>query len=157
VTPALRRPTPADHARVSAAIGVWWDHEEPGLGQRLRAEVPRLWFEHFTTTSWVADHPDGRLAGFLVGFLSPARPGSAYVHFVGVDPDLRRSGLGRELYARFAADAQRAGAHEVTCLTGPANALSVAFHRGLGFTAALDPDHEGPGEDRVLFHRSLGG
>ena len=60
-------------------------------------KLPRLFFEHFTDTSFAAER-DGKLAGFLAGFISQSRPGEAYIHFAGVDPAERGSGLGRLLY-----------------------------------------------------------
>ena len=71
--------------------------------------------------STVAEHPDGRLAGFLIGFLSPTDPGTGYVHFVGVDPATRRSGLGAALYQRFFDDAGSAGVRTVRAVTSPIN------------------------------------
>ena len=47
------------------------------------------------------------LAGFLVGFMSPAQPGEAYIHFVGVHPKERSHGLGRRLYTTFLASSFR--------------------------------------------------
>ena len=71
--------------------------------------LPQLFFLHFEGTSFVAEDGDGRLAGFLVGFLSQTDPDDAYVHFVGVAPEQRGSGLGRELYERFFEAAREAG------------------------------------------------
>ena len=108
------------------------------------------------TTSTVVEHPDGRLAAFLIGFLSPARPGTAYVHFVGVNPELRRAGLGTTLYRRFLDDAARGGARTVEANTGAGNTRSIAFHAALGFTVGpVRPDHDGPGNDRVCFTLTL--
>ena len=45
----LRRPVEADHARVVGQIDEWWG------GRRVHALLPRLWFQHFTGTSWIAD------------------------------------------------------------------------------------------------------
>ena len=60
----LRRPVEGDHARMVRVIDDWWG------GRRLRHLLPRLWLQHFTGTSWVAETADGTLAGFLVGFVS---------------------------------------------------------------------------------------
>jgi GNAT superfamily N-acetyltransferase len=152
----FRRPTEDDHPRVLAAVERWWGGLGGAEGARYRAALlPRLYFQHFTTTSTVVEHP-GRLAGFLIGFLSPAEPGTAYVHFVGVDPAARNAGLGRALYRRFLDDAARAGAGTVRAVTSPVNVQSVAFHAALGFTVGpVRPDYDGPGNDRVCFTRTL--
>jgi len=117
--------------------------------------LPRLFFTHFRDTSFVAER-DGELAGFLVGFLSQSEPEAAYVHFVGVSPHERGSGLGRELYERFFAAARSHGRRTVSCVTSPRNEGSLAFHQAIGF-AASEPKagYDGPGEDRVVLTRSL--
>ena len=117
--------------------------------------LPKLFFVHFRETSFVADR-NGELAGFLVGFLSPAEPEEAYVHFVGVGPAERGTGLGRELYERFFALARAAGRTRVRCVTSPANGASLAFHAALGFEASPpQAGYDGPGEDRVVLTRAL--
>ena len=93
--------------------------------------------------------------GFLVGFHSQAEPDVAYVHFVGVDPRLRGTRIGTRLHEAFAQRARQSGRHRVEAVTSPANEGSIAFHTGLGFSARLDPDHDGPGIDRIVFERVL--
>ena len=145
----IRHPEPSDHARVAAVLDDWWG------GRRMVDMLPRLFFVHFRNTSLVAER-DGELAGFLVGFLSPAQPKDAYVHFVGVSPAERGTGLGRELYERFFALARAAGRTSVSCVTSPANTGSVAFHTALGFAPSPpQPGYDGPGEDRVVLTRAL--
>lgn len=118
--------------------------------------LPKLFFVHFEGTSFVAEDEEGRLAGFLVGFLSQTDGTDAYVHFVGVAPERRGSGLGRELYERFFDTAREAGRTTVRCVTSPGNVDSVAFHEALGFTVdRVAKDYDGPGEDRVLLVKRL--
>ena len=118
--------------------------------------LPQLFFVHFESTSFVADAEDGTLAGFLVGFLSQTDARDAYVHFVGVAPERRGSGLGRELYERFFTTAREHGRTTVRCVTSPANEESVAFHEALGFVVdRVAKDYDGPGEDRVLLVKQL--
>ena len=112
-----------------------------------------------------ADH--ARLVGFVVGFVSPDRPGEAYVHMIGTSPGNRRRGLGRTLYERFLADVAERGIRRVTSVTWPGNRGSIAFHRALGFDAEIGPgtqnlygtpaypDYDADGDDRVVFSREL--
>ena len=117
--------------------------------------LPRLFFTHFRDTSLVAER-DGELAGFLVGLLSQSDAEGSYVHFVGVSPMERGSGLGRELYERFFAAARSHGRRSVSCVTSPANEGSLAFHRAIGFESGPpQADYDGPGEDRVVLTRRL--
>jgi len=88
---AVRRPVEADHAALVSRIDEWWG------GRKLHWYLPRLWFQHFAGTSWVAEDSEGRPVGFLVGFVSADHPENAYIHMVGTDPNHRRVGLGRAL------------------------------------------------------------
>ena len=136
----------------------WWG------GRPVRHLLQRLFFEHFSDTSFVAEE-SGRLLAFLIGFRSQAHPHVAYIHFVGVEPSARNTGLGRRLYMEFFAKALSLGCSQVQCITSPVNAGSIAFHRRLGFTVVpssteLDgipvaQDYAGPGQARVLFRLSL--
>jgi predicted GNAT superfamily acetyltransferase len=137
-----------DHPRVLAVADEWWG------GRSVAGLAKRLFFEHFADTSLVAEDQRG-LAGFLVGFLSQSRTDEAYVHMIGVRPELRGSGLARDLYERFFALARDRDREVVTCITSPVNQASIAFHTAMGFTAQLDPDHEGPDHDRIVFRREL--
>ncbi|MBM9623869.1 GNAT family N-acetyltransferase [Streptomyces zhihengii] len=145
-----------DHLPVLAVLDRWWGGLKGQAGSTERALLlPRLYFDHFTTTSFVVER-DGEIAAFLIGFLSQTEPGTAYVHFAGVDPALHGQGVGRALYQAFFAIAQSYGRHHVRCVTSPENSSSQAFHVRLGFTAsAVKPDYDGPGLDRVTFSIEL--
>jgi ribosomal protein S18 acetylase RimI-like enzyme len=123
----IRSATPADHSAVSAVIPEWWG------GRDLRASVPKLFFIHFSPTSFIAEQ-DGDLAGFLVGFLSQTFPEEAYIHFAGVRPDLRNQGLARGLYEEFIEVARSHGRRVIRSCTSPVNKLSIGFHRRIGFS-----------------------
>ncbi len=150
----FRRPIPDDHTRVVAVLRSWWDGRDP------RAQLPRVFFTHFRTTSLLVEHED-RLVGFLVGFFCQDHPGEAVVHLVGVAPEWRRVGLARDLYRRFFALARAAGREVVCCVVAPVDGDSIAFHAALGFSVAgggeeVDgvpaPTERGPGgESHLLF------
>jgi ribosomal protein S18 acetylase RimI-like enzyme len=146
----IRHAKPSDYGRVISRVNVWWE------GRNMAPLLSRLFFLHFEGTSFVAEREDGDLAGFLVGFLSQTDPREAYVHFIGVAPEERGSGLGRELYERFFAEVAAHGRTVVRCVTSPVNEASVAFHKALGFEVErVAADYDGPGEDRVLLVRTL--
>ena len=156
----IRHLSPVDYPLVISVIDQWWG------GRPMAGKLPRLFFEHFTDTSFAAER-DGRLAGFLAGFVSQSRPGEAYIHFVGVDPAERGGGLGRLLYEAFFRAAEARGCILVRAVTSPVNRGSVAFHRRMDFQ--LEPGdakvdgipvssgYDGPGSDRVRFLRILRG
>lgn len=157
----FRRPSEADHHVIVDLVDEWWG------GQRVHHLLPRLWFRHFSGTSWIAESLEGRLAGFLVGFVSPDRPNEGYAHLLAVNPNFRRRGIGRALYDRFFEDLRTCGVSRVSATAWPENRPAVAFHRALGFR--LDegpetrpvhgvpayPDYDGDRDDRVVLHRDL--
>jgi predicted GNAT superfamily acetyltransferase len=146
---SFRPPVPEDHARVAAVIDEWWG------GRQMALMLPRLFFTHFADTSFIVEDEHGELAAFLIGFLSQSRPGEAYIHFVGVAPSQRGSGLGRDLYERFFSVAAERGAVRVGCVTSPRNSGSIAFHTSMGFEGHEVAGYDGAGEDRVVFTRAL--
>jgi ribosomal protein S18 acetylase RimI-like enzyme len=146
----IRHAQPSDYGRVIQHVNAWWGWRD------MAPLLPKLFFLHFEGTSFVAEREDGTIAGFLIGFLSQTDDSEAYVHFVGIAPELRGSGLGRQLYERFFEAAKAHGRTVVRCVTSPANTASVAFHEALGFVAdRVAKDYDGPGEDRVLFIKHL--
>jgi len=157
----FRRPVEADHPPIVEVVDEWWG------GQRVHHLLPRLWFRHFTGTSWIAETSDGRLAGFLVGFASPDRAGEAYVHLVAVNPNRRRTGVGRALYEQFFDDLRPRGITRVSAVSWPDNRAAVAFHRAVGFRVddghgtrpihglPAYPDYDGERDDRVVLSRDL--
>ena len=146
----IRHAQPADYGRVIQHVNAWWG------GRDIAPMLPKLFFLHFEGTSFVAEREDGALAGFLIGFFSQTSDDEAYVHFIGVAPDRRGTGLGRDLYERFLEVAREHGRSVVRCVTSPANEASVAFHRALGFEVdRVVESYDGPGEDRILFVKSI--
>jgi ribosomal protein S18 acetylase RimI-like enzyme len=158
---SFRRPTEADYPAIIRVVDDWWG------GRNLSKLLPRLWLQHFTGTSWIAEQPDGRIAGFLIGFLSPDHADTAYCHMVATNPNLRRRGLGAALYDRFIADAREGGRSQVQAITWPGNRESLAFHRAIGFEiqglpgsqnlygTPAQPDYDFGREDRTLMVRRI--
>lgn len=148
----IRQSEPSDHPRIMAAMPDWWG------GRDLRTSVPRLFLDHFCNTSFVAEDKEA-LAGFLVGFFSPARTEEGYVHFTGIAPEYRKRGLGRALYEAFFDLCRQNGRTVVRACTSPVNRDSVAFHQKMGFF--LEPgdgqidgiffthDYNRPGDPKV--------
>ncbi|MCY9786427.1 GNAT family N-acetyltransferase [Nocardiopsis sp. EMB25] len=144
----IRTARPSDHARIIAVCDDWW-------GRPISGVLPRLFLDHFHTSSLTAEFGE-ELAGFLVGFASPSEPEEAYVHFVGVAPEHRRSGLASRLYERFTAAARAEGRTVVRAITSPVNERSIAFHRAFGFeVTGPHADYEAPGVDRMVFELRL--
>lgn len=154
----LRNARPQDHPRIMAVMPTWWG------GRDLRYGVPRLFLDHFYNTSFVMER-GLEMAGFLIGFLSPARPDQGYAHFLGVDPKHHRQGIGRRLYERFFLLCREHGRSLVHSRTAPVNRASIAFHQKLGFEILqgdgeiggipVIKDYNLPGEPMVGFVKRL--
>lgn len=157
----FRRPVEVDHRYLVDRVDDWW------RGRKLHQLLPRLWFQHFTGTSWILEDASGTTIGFLVGFISPDHPDQAYIHMVATDPNHRGAGLGRALYERFFEDVAGRGVRTVHAVTWPGNRVSVGFHRAMGFDPAdgpgtqrlygtpAYPDYDAEGDDRVVLSRVL--
>jgi ribosomal protein S18 acetylase RimI-like enzyme len=162
VDASLRRPTELDHAAIVDVVDHWFG------GRRVLALVGRAWFRHFAATSWVAPDDRGRPRAFLLGFVSPDRPGEAVIHLLAVDPRHRRRGLGRSMVEAFAVDATSRGCRLMTAVAWPDDPPSIGFFRALGFDSetgpatqrlygvASYPAYDGPGEDRTVLTRAIG-
>jgi ribosomal protein S18 acetylase RimI-like enzyme len=158
MTAHIRQIRPSDYRPLISVIDSWWN------GRHMADKLPRLFFEHFTDTSFAAER-DGELAGFLIGFVSQSHPAEAYIHFVGVHPDERGRGLGRQLYEHFFAAVQARGRDLVRAVTAPVNQGSVRFHKRMGFD--IEPGdsevdgipvasgYDGDTNDRVRFIKHL--
>jgi ribosomal protein S18 acetylase RimI-like enzyme len=144
----IRQARPDDYDAIAAVVDDWW-------GRPVLGSLPRLFLQFFYRSSLVVDGQD-RPDAFLCGILSPSDRERAYIHFVGVAPDARHRGLGRQLYAEFFRLARADGRTVVTAVTAPVNAASIAFHRSLGFTVTGPvADYHGPGRDLIVFERRL--
>jgi RimJ/RimL family protein N-acetyltransferase len=147
----LRTARRADHAQISAATDAWWGE------RRLSGLLQPLFLEHFSGTSLVAESREGELIGFLVGFVSADDPRVGYVHFAGVAPTHRGSGLGRQLYESFGSEMAARGVRRLACVTSVVNTDSVAFHEAIGFgVVGYKPDAGVDGGTYVQLERQLG-
>ncbi|MFI7115940.1 GNAT family N-acetyltransferase [Amycolatopsis sp. NPDC049868] len=161
----MRRADVSDHSAIVDRVQRWWgDSRTPAEARELSLLLPKLFLQFFSSTSLVLEDEAG-IRAFLIGFHAPDNDTEAYIHFVGVDPELRGRGTARGLYTAFFRRAAEAGRTEVRAITSPGNTGSIAFHRAMGFT--LEPgdrmldglpvhgDYDGPGQDRVCFFRKI--
>lgn len=154
----IRNAEPSDYQSIIAVVDDWWG------GRRMANMLPKLFFIHFRPTSFVAEH-NGKIVGFVIGFVSQTFPEEAYIHFVGIQPGFRKEGLGSALYERLFATVAKLNCRLVRCVTSPVNKASISFHLRMGFSAldsgkSIDgvpaaKDYDGKGEDRVVFIKSL--
>jgi ribosomal protein S18 acetylase RimI-like enzyme len=154
----IRPIEPTDYSSIISVVNDWWG------GRNMSDMLPKLFFIHFRETSFVAER-NGKIVGFLIGFLSQTFQDEAYIHFAGVRPDYRKMGLGRVLYERFFEVARNLSRTVVHCVTSPVNKGSIAFHLRMGFSVersetivegiSVAKNYDGYGGDRVLFFKTL--
>lgn len=159
MTVKLRNLETSDHLPIVTVVNDWWG------GRQVSHLLPKLFFQYFRPTSFVAETEDRQMVGFLVGFISQTDPTQAYIHFVGIAPQQRALGIGRILYEHFFEVVQAKGCQEIFSITSPANSSSQAFHKKMGFEilpgdlttagVAATADYDGYGADRVRFRRVL--
>ncbi|OXS66045.1 GNAT family N-acetyltransferase [Lysinibacillus sp. KCTC 33748] len=148
----------SDYYVISPLINEWWG------GRNMSAMLPKLFFDHFTQTSFIAEK-DGKLVGFLIGFLSQTHSNEAYIHFVGVHPEYRKHNIGKHLYNNFFNVVKQNNRSIVRCVTSPVNKVSIAYHTKMGFEIedgdrivdglSINTDYDGLKQDRVLFIKKL--
>jgi len=154
----IRQIKESDYDPIISVLDEWWG------GRQMASMLPRLFFKHFSETSFLAEI-DAKKVGFLIGFFSPTYDSEAYIHFIGVHPDYRKSGIGRFLYHHFFDVTRKHGRNMIRCVTSPVNTSSIAFHQLIGFRTEpctgdssnipIYRNYDGPGEDRVLFFKRL--
>ncbi|MBM7662885.1 ribosomal protein S18 acetylase RimI-like enzyme [Bacillus mesophilus] len=154
----LRLVRGSDYYTLSPLINEWWG------GRDMSDMLPKLFFDHFKNTSFIAEK-DGKIVGFLIGFLSQSQPDESYIHFVGVHPDFRKHKIGKELYNQFFNVVKQNGRHIIRCETSPVNKGSIAYHTKMGFEIesgdkkidGIDvfTNYDGSNQDRVLFIKYL--
>ena len=143
-----RMAVPEDHGWIARSVDAWW-------GRPVSNALPRLFLDHFHRTSFVSELGQ-RPVGFLIGFMSPSIPEAAYIHFVGVDPDHRRFGIARSLYALFFDLAKQNGRTIVKAITSPTNTDSITYHAMMGFSVSEPVDcYDRPDVPRVVFTKEL--
>jgi GNAT superfamily N-acetyltransferase len=154
----VRRITKRDFNRIVEVIDQWW-------GGPISTFAHPIFFYELGDHALVIEQ-GSEMIGFLLGFIVPrVDPETAtasdsgrtgYVHLVGIHPDYRRRGVGRQLYDRFVAECRAAGCVRMKAITTPGNEGSIRFHVALGWNIQDVEDYAGPGRRRIVFTKPLG-
>mgnify|MGYP000958372646 FL=1 len=139
----------SDFDHVVEVIDHWWG----GPGGTL---AHPMFFYELGELATVAEE-DGRIVGFLFGFIS-TKSGTGktgYVHLVGIHPDFRRRAVGRLLYEEFLARCTEQGCRRLKAIATIGNDAAIRFHEGLGFVAHETEDYAGPSRKRIVFLKEL--
>ena len=145
---ALRNDDSQERLRLRCALWPEEDRDDLALGEvsyGKTAQAPG------GSAVFVAERPAGGLCGLIeVGMRDVAEGAStspvAYLEGWYVDPDMRRTGVGRALVARAEEWARERGCTEIGSDTEVDNTLSQRAHAALGYAES---------ERLVVFHKRL--
>ena len=96
------------------------------------------------------------LRGYVLA--TPPHDAQSWILSLGIVPDLRGKGLGRQLMTKMLGHLRAKGTHSVWLSVEPGNDTAVALYRSLGFVpdpGGPRPDYFGPGEHRLLMTLAL--
>jgi len=139
-------------------IPEWWN------GRDLSAAALKIFFIHFSNTSFIAEIDD-EFVGFLIGFMSQSDENVGYAHLGGVHPKFRKAGVARLLLQEFFKVCKTYNRSVVKSCTAPINKLSIDFHKSMGFI--IEPgdgfiegepvtlNYLGKNNHKVLFKKDL--
>ena len=143
----IRDITKADFDYIVSVLDRWW-------GGPSSERAHPIFFYELGEQALIAED-EGEVIGFLLGFVAPKEPPVAYIHLVGIHPDHRRRGVGKQLYDAFTERARSAGATRLKAITTVGNEGSARFHEALGFDVQERDNYAGPGRSRVVFEKDL--
>jgi GNAT superfamily N-acetyltransferase len=90
----------------------WW-------GSSHSSDMFTKWYiQHFKDTCLLAEE-NGKMIGFVIGFLSQSNPDEAYIRIVMVDPAFHGKGVGQALYEKFFERVAVSGRSTIRCVTAP--------------------------------------
>lgn len=143
----IRGVTKADYDYIVSVLDRWW-------GGPSTERAHPVFFYELGDQALIAED-DEQVVGFLLGFIAPTHPPTGYVHLVGIHPDHRRRGVGKDLYKQFIDRCRAHGARRLKAITTMGNETSSRFHRALGFEMREEADYAGAGRARLVFTKEL--
>jgi GNAT superfamily N-acetyltransferase len=160
VSPRLRHLTATDRGRIeeiTRAAGLFRE-VEIAVALEVFDEAVRAGPRNEPYSALGAD-VDGRLAGWICWGPTPCTLGTYDLYWMAVDPALHGTGIGtallREMEYRLAGVARLI---VVETAGRPDYGPTRAFYQARGYRAAATiPDFYAPGDDQVVFVKSVGG
>jgi GNAT superfamily N-acetyltransferase len=160
VTPQLRHLNASDRGRIeeiTRAVGLFREDEIP-----VALEV---FDEAVRTTSLDAPYValgadvDGRLAGWICWGPTPCTLGTYDLYWMAVDPSAQGSGIGTALITEMERILEGTARLIVVETAGRSDySATRAFYQARGYRAtATIPEFYGPGDDQVVFVKSVRG
>lgn len=140
--PVLRPP------RVGDAAQIWRVAKDSRVLDTNSSYAYLLWCRDFASTSMVAE-VDGRVVGFVIGYLRPQAPETVFVWQVAVEHEQRGQGIGAALLDTLLDTVAGAGVSALETTIAPDNPASVAMFAAVARRRSADmtkqplfePDH----------------
>lgn len=120
-------------ARLEDGPALWSLAKDNGLDENSPYAY-LLWSEYFRDTTVVAVDDGDRAVGFVMAFLRPDEPETAFVWQIGVSADHRRRGIAGTLLDELF---ERTGAKILEATVTPSNAASETLFRRFGVRHGL--------------------
>ena len=137
----------SDYDFLTSVLDRWW-------GGPSGRRIDPMFFYEFGEHALVAEQ-EQNVVGFLLGVLVPGPPMTGYIHLVGIHPDYRRRGVGRQLYSQFTERCRTANVSRIKAIAAKGHEGPLSFHLSLGFVAEEVADYAGPGRARIVFSKEL--
>jgi ribosomal protein S18 acetylase RimI-like enzyme len=140
-------------AVVARAYAEYWKANDPGwqehidLVRDVAGRVDRTVVLVATENDRVVGSATIELDGVIGDDDREVTPGVAALRMVGVDPDLRRRGIGRALIEEVVSRCRAAGKHTLILRTTPSMVPAQRLYVSLGFERA--PDLDMPVDERM--------
>ena len=93
---------------------------------------------HLSDTDLVATRPDGRLAGFCIGWLRPGERPVGQIEPLGVEAEHRECGLGQALLSECVRRLTEHGAESILVETDTYRTPALGLYESLGFETVRD-------------------
>jgi GNAT superfamily N-acetyltransferase len=159
VSPQLRHLTRADRGRIeeiSRAVGLFRE-DEIAVALEVFDEAVRGGTGN--TYSLLGAEVDGRLAGWICWGPTPCTLGTYDLYWMAVDPQFQGTGIGTALLVEMERRLLGSARLIVIETTGrPDYADTRAFYQAKGYSpVATVPDFYAPGDDQVVFVKSVSG
>lgn len=143
-----RKITKKDFDEIVQVIDRWW-------GGPISTFAHPIFFYELGDNALIVED-DGKLVGFLLGFIVFKQPKTGYVHLVGIHPDYRRRGVARLLYETFTERCRSLGCQQMKAITTAGHEGSIKFHEAVGWVSEEVDDYAGHDRKRVVFTKVLG-
>jgi len=133
-----------------------------------RKSIYHIFTRFFKQTSLVIEgNGDGKIKGFLLGFISQEEPEESYIHLLCIEPSYRGQNMASKLLGEFIKVVSARGCKKVSLICKPSNTTAIKFYNKIDFlsqksdkTVEVDginifKDYDGPNEEKIIFYKFI--